>query len=539
VALAQTVEKHIADAQRMQEAGNAQWWKLHEATMLALGSTQEVIERQMQHMANFDLTSYLQSIVLNNLANPASPFLFGRCLWIGSKFPAYLPDGALPQFLEAIVQGLQQEQLTTVRISAVRALRGFCDHLKRRGGGQYRGLLNPVLPAALDALVRMSTAFSQSSDILGLVLENLAVVLACDPAFTAANESKVTPLAIAIFLKYNSDPMLVTLIQDVLRVVSQTEGCLQPLQARLVPTLVSILDAQEDKVALGLKAVALDVLEILVRGSQPADFVQHLREEHKQRRARQKCDGRAESGQNSAQQVASVPSVQLSQLLVNSAFPSAVRCTLASDDNAVMQSGGECLRAYVSVAPEQLCTFADAEGKTGLWYLVRVAEHLLNPVGDEFSATFVGRLVTTLIQRTGDKLGAELEILLKAVLSKLSGTKTLSVVQSLLMVFAHLAHNQMAALLNFLSSLPGPNGEPALEFVLSKWVDRHNVFYGAYENKVSIVALSEILQRGVNTNDSRLQGINVAGDMVRHCVSPYLEYYAFPFRSSIPMSRSE
>jgi hypothetical protein len=50
-------------------------------------------------------------------------------------------------------------------------------------------------------------------------------------------------------------------------------------------------------------------------------------------------------------------------------------------------------------------------------------------VGDEFSATFVGRLVTTLIQRVGDHLGANLEVLLKAVLSKLSSTKTLSVEQ--------------------------------------------------------------------------------------------------------------
>ena len=65
-----------------------------------------------------------------------------------------------------------------------------------------------------------------------------------------------------------------------------------------------------------------------------------------------------------------------------------------------LQSGGECLRAFVSVAPDQVCHFADPEGKSGLWYLVQVAGHLLNPVGSEFKATFVGRLVTTLIQNT-------------------------------------------------------------------------------------------------------------------------------------------
>ncbi len=49
------------------------------------------------------------------------------------------------------------------------------------------------------------------------------------------------------------DPVLVSLVQDVFRVLSKTEGCRQALQQRLVPTLVSILDAQEGKVALGLK----------------------------------------------------------------------------------------------------------------------------------------------------------------------------------------------------------------------------------------------------------------------------------------------
>ena len=64
-----------------------------------------------------------------------------------------------------------------------------------------------------------------------------------------------------------------------------------------------------------------------------------------------------------------------------------------------------------------------------------MAEHLLNPIGSEFSATFVGRLVTTLIQKIGPAmLGDNLDLLLKAVLSKLQGARTLSVVQSLLMV---------------------------------------------------------------------------------------------------------
>lgn len=40
--------------------------------------------------------------------------------------------------------------------------------------------------------------------------------------------------------------------------------------------------------------------------------------------------------------------VPLSTILVNTAFPATVRCILSTDDNAIMQSGGECLRTFIS-----------------------------------------------------------------------------------------------------------------------------------------------------------------------------------------------
>ena len=52
--------------------------------------------------------------------------------------------------------------------------------------------------------------------------------------------------------------MLTSLAQDVFKVISQTSSeALAPLQTRLVPTLVSIMDSQAEKVTPGLQAVAL------------------------------------------------------------------------------------------------------------------------------------------------------------------------------------------------------------------------------------------------------------------------------------------
>ena len=55
-----------------------------------------------------------------------------------------------------------------------------------------------------------------------------------------------------------ADPVLTSLAQDVFKAISQTSSeALAPLQTRLVPTLVSILDSQAEKVTPGLQAVAL------------------------------------------------------------------------------------------------------------------------------------------------------------------------------------------------------------------------------------------------------------------------------------------
>ncbi len=48
VSLAQTIERHVREAGEGRAAGNQAWWKIHEATMLALGSAQQVIEQQIQ-----------------------------------------------------------------------------------------------------------------------------------------------------------------------------------------------------------------------------------------------------------------------------------------------------------------------------------------------------------------------------------------------------------------------------------------------------------------------------------------------------------
>uniref|UniRef100_A0A8C6VY48 Importin 9 n=1 Tax=Nothobranchius furzeri TaxID=105023 RepID=A0A8C6VY48_NOTFU len=470
-ALAAAATRHLQEAEQAKSSGNEHWWKIHEACMLALGSVKTIITENVKNgRIQFDMHGFLASVILADLnLAAASPFLLGRALWAASRFTAAMSPELIQQFLQATVSGLHESQPPSVRISAVRAIWGYCDQLKL---SESTHVLQPFLPSILDGLVQLAAQFS--SDVLTLVMETLCIVCTVDPAFTTSAENKICPLTIAIFLKYNNDPVVTSLVQDIFKELAQIEGCQGPMQMRLIPTLVSIMQAPPDKIPSALCSTSVDILTTVVRNTKPP----------------------------------------LSELLVCQAFPVVAQCTIRTDDNTIMQNGGECLRAYVSVALEQIAQWRDEQGNSGLWYVMQVVNQLLDPRTSEFTAAFVGRLVSTLISRAGTELGDQLDQILRAILSKMQQAETLSVMQSLIMVFAHLVHSQLEPLLEFLCSLPGPTGKPALEFVMTEWMSRQHLFYGQYEGKVSTVALCKLLQHSINADDKRLQDIMVKGDEI-------------------------
>ncbi|KAJ7426649.1 hypothetical protein WISP_13813 [Willisornis vidua] len=377
-ALAAAATRHLQEAEQAKNSGAEHWWKIHEACMLALGSVKSIITDSVKNgRIHFDMHGFLTNVVLADLNLSVSPFLLGRALWAASRFTVAMSPELIQQFLQATVSGLHETQPPSVRISAVRAIWGYCDQLKI---SESTHVLQPFLPSILDGLIHLATQFS--SEVLNLVMETLCIVCTVDPTFTASMENKICPFTIAIFLKYSNDPVVASLAQDIFKELAQIEACQGPMQMRLIPTLVSIMQAPADKIPAGLCATSIDILTTVVRNTKPP----------------------------------------LSQLLICQAFPAVAQCSLNTDDNATMQS--------------------------------------------------------------------------------------------LIMVFAHLVHSQLEPLLEFLCSLPGPTGKPALEFVMAEWMSRQHLFYGQYEGKVSSVALCKLLQYGINTDDKRLQDIRVKGEEI-------------------------
>ncbi len=145
--------------------------------------------------------------------------------------------------------------------------------------------------------------------------------------------------------------------------------------------------------------------------------------------------------------------------------------------------------------------------------LLQFCHHLLSPAlsaqasGDsESSSSFVGRLAVVLITRAQPLLAPEaVQQLLQATLVKLAVAQELLLVQSLVLVFAHLFYGKdISTMLAWLHSMPapevvasaqgdagGPKMTSALAFLLDRWLAIQHFFIG-YENKAAVVALCRL-----------------------------------------------
>lgn len=470
VALTNAVNRHLQEANERKSKGDVNWWKIHESSMLAMGCVKAlIIDKVSNGKVSIDMTSFLTQVVLADLQETVSPFLIGQALWVASRFTPLMSPELLTSFIEASVTGLQSTQLPVVRICSVRAVYEFCALLKVSGSTQ---ILAPFLPKIMDGLLTMAT--QSTDDVLALVLESLRIVMSVNKEFTTSCEGRITPLTIALFIKYAHDAALIPLIEDLFKELAMIETCNKLLMQRFLPTLVSIFQAPPEKTPIGINAVCMDILGYIIQCTQPP----------------------------------------LSEPLLNTVFPVVVNTILASDDNSVLQSGGQCLRAFVYVSPEQIINWRDAQGNSAISYIVRATSHLLDPRAAEFTASFVGRLVTTLIKKIGSNLGESLDLLLRGVLSKLQQAETLSIIQSLVLSFLHLMNTQLEMTLDFLSGVPDPTGKSALEYVFKIWCARQPEFFGVYDSKVSTMALCNVLQFFVNTGDKRLSSIIVKGERI-------------------------
>ncbi|KAH8394106.1 hypothetical protein KR215_006821, partial [Drosophila sulfurigaster] len=481
--LQEALGRHFSVAEAEKAANNPNWWKIHEACMNAVHGFRDII---LEGDSKFDLLNYL-TIVRNLLVHQESPHLVGHALWTlstYSKTDLYNPQ-ILSEILDVTLCSLSPEKSHILRIRAVKSLNGFLS-ANENAEGERRTLLVSKLPGFLDGI--MALVQGRKASVLALLMEALTMMVKFDADFAYAAQPKITPLTIAAFLKSAEDPYVLKNVQDLIKALSQQKQCLGPLQEKFIPTIVSILALQSEQCS-EKQDIALDVLNTIVRNSE-APLSNALIE--------------TDIALDVLNTIVRNSEAPLSNALIETAFPAVVNCVMHTDDHTVMVAGGECLRSLINVSPEQIFSYKNGEGVN---YVMQVARVLLNPMNTEMTAGGqIRRLGITIITKMGNMLGQTVDMLLKVVISKMQNLECLEVIMNLVVISAHLFLTQMDAVLNFLSTVPGPNGEPALQFVLTNWLSRQNSF-GAYERKVTTMALCKLMEHGVATQDNRLTSI--------------------------------
>ncbi|XP_066997331.2 importin-9 [Anabrus simplex] len=473
VSLAEACTKHIREAATSRSEQNSYWWKIHEACMFAIGSARDLVLRSLRSgLDNYDLTGFFENVVMADMKETGPPLLLGQCIIVGSCYAQFMCSQVLHQFLGAISSGLRPNQNHIISISSIRAVGVFSENLK---GTDNVHMLLSALPSFLDS---MNSMFVESpSEVLSVALETVNMIVSVDDGFAASCSAKVIAFSVNCFMNHNTEPGISVLCQRLFKALSQNAECAGPLHEKLVPALMDTFAAPsnniwtDNSVSFVLHAVVFDILETLVRNSTPP----------------------------------------LKQALVDTAFPAVVHSIGRSNDSAVIMAGVRCLRTYIFVSPQQVWDFRDSDGCTGLRYILEVVNLLLGTTVPKFDSTYVGRLLINFISKAGSLLRGDLDTLLKTVLSKLNRCDCLDVVQSSCVVFAHLVNTQFNAALDFLSTIPGPHGGSALDFVMNVWTCNQCDFFG-YERIISVMALCKLLHHGVLLKDNRLRPIVVKDD---------------------------
>lgn len=93
----------------------------------------------------------------------------------------------------------------------------------------------------------------------------------------------------------------------------------------------------------------------------------------------------------------------------------------------------------------------------------------------------VSRLTITTVQTLGDQV--DIGSLLRSLLSKIQQTPP-NTEDTVLLIFAFLCERHFQETMWFLVLIPGPQGESALNYLISKWVAKSNNFHDTYERNL-------------------------------------------------------
>lgn len=194
-----------------------------------------------------------------------------------------------------------------------------------------------------------------------------------------------------------------------------------------------------------------------------------------------------------------------------STFAVLTKFIFACDDDALLQSGSECLIELVKNSVSLCSTYIDSEThETGVQILLKSVSKLLSPSMSDRAIVKLGDLVTVLLEHFSDSIHEYLEDILKALTIRLTRAKEVPTIENMILIFNMLTVSQPQATINFLNSFT-VESQPALSKVLPIWFQAYEVMRGYNSILSNARAFMEIFK----LNNEVVQHLTVDGDAIQ------------------------
>lgn len=465
-AITEAARKHFIESQQQKAAGSPGWWRMREATLLALASVSEqLLEIEVSGLSGVNLWNLLEQILSEDMATGVHeyPFLYARMFSAVAKFSTVINNGVVEQFLYAAIKAIGMDVPPPVKVGACRALSQLLPDANK-------GIL---LPHILNLFSSLTDLLKQASDeTMHLVLETLQAAVEAGHEATVSIEPIISPIILNMWALHVSDPFIGIDALEILEAIKNAPGCIRPLVARVLPYIGPILNKPRQQPD-GLVAGSLDLVAMLLKNS-PGDVVKAVYEV---------------------------------------SFDPAVRIVLQSDDHSEMQNATQCLAALLSGGKEDLLVWGGDPGFT-MRSLLDVASRLLDPDLESSGSLFVGSYILQLILHLPSQMAQHIGDLVAALVRRMQSCQIAGLKSSLLLIFARLVHisaPHAEQFIDLLISVPVEGHYNAFVYVMSEWTKQQGEIQGAYQIKVTTTALALLLL----TRHVDLGKVNVQGHLIK------------------------
>ncbi|VDB86276.1 unnamed protein product [Peniophora sp. CBMAI 1063] len=457
-AAARALGAALDGAVRSWAAAEPEPWRALEGALAVTAAQAEAVldaiddEVESGRPSPVDIAALLTGVVPGLVQLNDHPFLQGRALVFASRFARLLPLDMAGQYLDAAVQVLESPSTgVPFKICAVKAIQQFSNALESQA-------LEPAAPRMAKDLGPF--LLQTTEDTLSLVLETLQNIVEIeDGRWLEVPLARDLVLALLeVWAKNIKDPVFLSILTELLTTIAHASPEIYAAVSEVALPRLSQALHHPDPTQTWISASALDLLAALASGS-PA-------------------------------------STGLGPNFVPTSAPGVFATLATAEDRDVLQAGASLLTLIVRRDAQALIGWADADGCTGLGHALILVRRLVQ-AKDEAGGLAVGELVVHLLRGAGDAVLPVLPDLLNAMLSRMRTAQTATFLQSLLVPFAFLIHAQRDALLDMLEGIHvGEDGKSGMQVFLECWVENAGTFQGFWAQRVSALALCDVLAAG-------------------------------------------